>query len=487
MTAAFLHHVDVRLRGLEPKLRSVRWQFGVVAATSAAVTLAFALLPSLPFGYRAPSLHVALETSAALVALLAAFLVFGRLQREPRVADVPLACGLAVLALSNFSFRAVPAVAGESSNRVVVWAAVGGRLLGALLLAAAAKESLGQVANVRRTALGGALGSAAVVAAVGITAWLLHYHLPAAPALGAGFDASAGHPDLVVEPAFSAIQLVAGVFYAIAAFGFASRAMRRNDDFFHWLALACVLSVFSRINYFLYPSSYTDWVYLGDAFRLGFFALLLVAALREITTYWRIAAAAAALNERRRLARDLHDGLAQEVAFLRSNVGSVKDTGNDPALTERLVAAAQRAEQESRQLLAALAAPTEETFDVVFADFIGEVAARERVQIDLDVAADLRVDHLRAEALLRIAAEAVTNAARHAAVDAVWVSVEQSNARVRLRVIDNGRGFDPEAPLVAQAGHGFGLASMRGRARAVGAEFSLSSQPGQGTRVEVAV
>jgi signal transduction histidine kinase len=67
------------------------------------------------------------------------------------------------------------------------------------------------------------------------------------------------------------------------------------------------------------------------------------------------------------------------------------------------------------------------------------------------------------------------------------VTVERAGERVRLRVVDKGRGFDPEAPQTADPGHGFGLISMRGRARAVGADFVLSSQAGRGTTVEVAV
>lgn len=368
----------------------------------------------------------------------------------------------------------------------MVWAAVVGRLLGAALLAAAAIAPRGRLGDARRASRAGAVASVAVVAAAGVAAWLLRSHLPVPASLGAGSAVSARHPHLVVHPVFWAIQLIAGILYAVAALGFANRAGRRNDDFFHWLALASVLSLFSRINYLLYPSSYTDWVYLGDVFRLGFFALLLVAALREITAYWRVAAAAAAVNERRRLARDLHDGLAQEVAFLRSNIGSVGEL-DDPDLTARLLAAAQRAEQESRQLLAALAAPSEETFDVLLADVVRGVAAREHVRIDLDLAAGLRLDHVRAEALLRIAAEAVTNAGRHAGIDDVRVTVEQVGERVRLRVVDKGRGFDPEAPQIADPGHGFGLISMRGRADAVGADFELSSKAGSGTTVEVAV
>jgi signal transduction histidine kinase len=476
---------DAWLRGSAPRVRDIRWQLAAAAAASAAMTIAFAAIPGLQSAYRAASVHVALETTAALVSVLAMFLVFGRLQREARVADLLLACGLAGLAVSNFLFREVPAVFDARGNRVIVWSAVGGRLLAAILLAAAAIAPRWQLSDARRAAIGGALAAVGIVVATGSAAWLLRSHLPAPGGLSTGAHESARNPALLGHPAFAGIQLLAAALYAIATFGFARRAMHRGDDFFRWLALACVLSVFSRINYFLYPSSYTDWVYLGDVFRLGFFAVLLVAATREIAAYWRLAAEAAGLNERRRLARDLHDGLAQELAFLRSNIGSVEERGHDPDLPDRLAAAAKRAEDESRRLLAALSARGEDTLDILLTDVIRDVAAREHVRLDLDVATDLRLDHLRTEALVRIAAEAVTNAARHAGTDRVRVVLEQAAGRVRLRVIDRGRGFDPPPAHNAEKRRGFGLVSMHGRADAVGADFSLSTKPGKGTTVEV--
>ena len=64
----------------------------VTAVISGVATLAVALLPQLHFAYRQPPLHVALETAASLIALLAGFLVFGRLRREGRLNDLVLAC-----------------------------------------------------------------------------------------------------------------------------------------------------------------------------------------------------------------------------------------------------------------------------------------------------------------------------------------------------------------------------------------------------------
>jgi hypothetical protein len=128
---------SVSVPAAEPQPSNMGRQIWLLAACSAAITTTFALVPSLPLGFRAPALHVALETAAALIAFLAAFLVLGRLRREGRVPDLLLTCGLAILALSNFGFRTVPAVVDPHNSAVVVWGAVGGRVFGAALLAAA--------------------------------------------------------------------------------------------------------------------------------------------------------------------------------------------------------------------------------------------------------------------------------------------------------------------------------------------------------------
>jgi signal transduction histidine kinase len=475
---------SVSVPAAEPQPSNMGRQIWLLAACSAAITTTFALVPSLPLGFRAPALHVALETAAALIAFLAAFLVLGRLRREGRVPDLLLTCGLAILALSNFGFRTVPAVVDPHNSAVVVWGAVGGRVFGAALLAAAAIAPRRRIRDHRGATRLGVVGSAALVAAAGLIAWLLRDLLPGPASVAPGARASAAHPELTVDPGLMITNCVSGALYALAAVGFGMRAIRRGDDFLRWLALACVLAVFSRVNYVLYPSSYTDWVYLGDWFRLGFFALLLVAALREIAAYWRVTVAIAGLAERRRLARDLHDGLAQELSFLRGNIASMQhgEAGRD--LVERLSDAARRAELESRQLLAALAGPGEDALDIVLGDVIREVADREQAPVDVDAAPGIRLGHVQVEALVRIAAEAVTNAARHAQASDIRVSVEQVGGRVRLRVRDDGRGFDADAP--PRGGRpGFGLISMHGRARAVGARLSVSSRPGRGTVVEV--
>jgi len=82
--------------------------------------------------------------------------------------------------------------------------------------------------------------------------------------------------------------------------------------------------------------------------------------------------------------------------------------------------------------------------------------------------------------MVRIACEAVTNAARHSGAGLVRLSLRHEGKRVRLRVSDAGCGFNPGI-----GGGGFGLISMRERADSVGGDLRISSAPGRGSEVEV--
>lgn len=455
----------------------LRREVAVLTAVSAAVTLLVTFGPSVQFGYHAAAPHVALETTAALVGLFAAFLLFGRLRGTPALDDLLLACGLGVLAVSNLAFRALPDLAGAREELVFVWITVFGRVFGAALIAAGAFAPSRRLSGGWRTITAGAAGAAVVLAAVAVALALARGHLPQAVT---GPPTSASHPDLNAHPLVLAAQLVGALLYAAATVGFVRRFGRTADDFIRWLALACVLSMFSGINYFLYPSVFSDWVYVGDFFRLLFFVAILVAALREIGSYWRQLAGAAVMEERRRLARDFHDGLAQELRYIARNLEALQTS--DPQLVDRLVKATDRAYEESRRTIHALSRDEDSSVEVQLEVAATEAADRLRIDLDLRVEPIRQLSPARAEALVRIAVEAIANAARHSGADSVTVTLERSGLGCRLSVADEGRGFDP-----ARVNGGYGLRTMRERAEAVGAGFSVASAPSQGTRVEVTV
>jgi signal transduction histidine kinase len=291
-------------------------------------------------------------------------------------------------------------------------------------------------------------------------------------------------PMLVGHAVLLTVQLLLGLIFLIAALGFAERSRVTHDELSGWLAIASILAVAARATYIAYPSTHSTWLYSGDLFRLGFYVALLVGAAREITSYWASNVEAAQLDERRRIARDLHDGLAQEIAFIKRNATLLRDEGgNDPELVDRIIAAAERARLESRSVISALTSRLDASLDRALVEAAKEAEERYGAAVDVQVPQLVILPPARREALLRIATEAIANAARHSGVDKVRVELENVDGGTMLRIVDRGRGFDP----AAGGRTGFGLISMRERAEAIGGRFEVRSQPGLGTRIEVLV
>jgi signal transduction histidine kinase len=224
-------------------------------------------------------------------------------------------------------------------------------------------------------------------------------------------------------------------------------------------------------------------VYPGDALRLGWHVLLFVGAAREIQLYQRAYAETRVLEERRRIARDLHDGLAQELAFIATTARGLAAADTTSARFKQLESAAERGLGESRRAIASLTrSGCTEHFDVALVQTVEEVAQRLGTKVVIDAEPAVGIPQDRQEQLLRIAREAVANAARHSTAKIVRVQFANGNG-LRLQVEDDGVGFDP----IAVRSSGFGLATMRERAAAMGGEFHLKTAPDQGTRIEVIV
>ena len=454
----------------------------VTAGVSGAVTLAALLLPKLHFAYWQPLLHVSLETATSLFALLAGLLVFARFRRSSRLNELLLAYALATLALLNLFFLSVPALVDLMPHDVVVWAELAGNALGALLFALAAFAPPRRLAHAGGLLASGVATLAAVVVLAAIFSELVERSPPHATSpLPAGPPTQ---PDLPAQPSVLALQLSMTVLCGVAAAGFLRRSQRSNDEFLGWLSAAAALAAAAHLNYFLHPPLYSQSVHLGDTFRLAFYAVLLAGSMREIWSYWSARSAAAVLEERRRIARDLHDGLAQELVYLARNLASLDplDEGTSSDTVERLRRAVARAQFESRRAVSALTAPAGQTIETALAHAAGETAERLGIGLDLDLGLGVRLPTARADALVRIACEAITNAARHSGSPRVRLSLQSDGSLVRLRVSDTGRGFDTAAAV-----SGFGLVSMGERAHSVGGELRISSAAEQGSAVEVSL
>lgn len=448
----------------------------VAALVSGVATALIVFVSSLRFAYRQHEIHVGFETAAALIALLAAYLLLGRFRQTRALGDLALFAAFVVFALVNLFFAALPTMVTEgSSNALSTWAALGGRLLGALLFTAAAFAPQTRRLVSRRAEIVAFVGPATLLGLAAIVLGALSAHLPS------GVEAqlapeSSGRPRLEGHPAVLGVQVAGTVLFGLAAIGFTRRTARSYDEFLVWLSAGSVFAAFSRLNYFLYPSLYTEWVYSGDAFRLAFYVIVLLAALREIASYWRSAAAAAVLDERSRIARDLHDGLGQELAFVHRNLARL-DPEN--AVVARARRGIERALAEARRGIAVLS-DADQPLDVVLAQVAREVAEREGTRVALSLEPAVHVTPEKREAVLRIVSEAITNAARHGRARVVRVDL-RGGEHVRVRVSDTGRGFEPATEWPGR----FGLKSMRERARALGGNVHVSSRPGKGTEIVI--
>ena len=241
--------------------------------------------------------------------------------------------------------------------------------------------------------------------------------------------------------------------------------------------------MFAGIDYADSPSLQSGWLYNGDVLRIGFYFALLAAAAGEVTRYWEASRETAVLDERRRIARDLHDGLAQELAFIVRRAKRTLEKGVEPSDVTQIANAAERALDESRRVIATLTRPLDEPLDVVLSEAVKGVADRVGTTVALALDPDVHVSADVREALVRIAREAVTNAARHGDASLVRVELENGNG-LRLRIVDDGRGFDQISPRRRRTG-GFGFSSMADRARAIGGDLYVESARGAGTTVEV--
>ena len=450
----------------------------VAATAGLAVTLLTSGTSLIAFAYASIPLHVAMETVAAMASLVTAQLAYGRFRRSLELRDLLLVLALATFAAANLLFSAVPAVFDSDPGPFATWAPVGGTLVAVALLAGAAFAPERTLRRPDLAARRGLAASAAALAAIAAGVVVAGDALPVAVEAGTAPTAAAA-PRIPTDPVVLATQVLAMLLFAAAAAGFAARAARTGDVLARWLAVGAILGAFARLNYAIFPSIYTHWFYAGDVLRLGCFVAIFVGAVLETRRLQAQVAAAAVIGERQRIARDLHDGVAQDLAFITQQLRRLDDT--TPAM-ERLVHAAERALDESRHAVSALTSAADRPLGDMLAAGAREAGEREGSIVETDVPADVAVPAWTQEDLLRVVREAVINAARHGAARHIRVELREI-PQLCLEITDDGRGFDPDAARSASGR--LGLVSMRKRVEAIGGHLTITSEIGKGTRVRV--
>jgi signal transduction histidine kinase len=192
----------------------------------------------------------------------------------------------------------------------------------------------------------------------------------------------------------------------------------------------------------------------------------------------------AAERERARWARELHDTVLQGMGSRRLLLSSVLK-GGDPERLKRAVEEGLRDVgrdiDDLRGLITELRPATLDQLGLLAA--LEDLAERVAHSAEIEVATDFQIDSERLAAELgtvvyRLAQEALTNVAKHAAATRAELRIRSGDDRLEVLVADDGQGFDP-----TDDSSGFGLAGMRERAELVGGELQIESKPGDGTRV----
>ncbi|HXZ28717.1 MAG TPA: PAS domain S-box protein [Terriglobales bacterium] len=192
-------------------------------------------------------------------------------------------------------------------------------------------------------------------------------------------------------------------------------------------------------------------------------------------------------EERARIARELHDDIAQRLALLTIRLGQLEKEASLAEDAERVADLRRQAKQLSldvSHLSHLLHSSYLENLGLAAAveNQCREAAKLHHLEIECKVRDLPRMfDHDVALSLFRVLQEALRNIIRHSHADKVQVDLLADAAGIHLRVSDDGVGFDPAAPGNRE---GLGLVSMRERLRLVGGSLTVTSQPGRGTRVE---
>jgi nitrate/nitrite-specific signal transduction histidine kinase len=231
----------------------------------------------------------------------------------------------------------------------------------------------------------------------------------------------------------------------------------------------------------------------ADEQTLARFATAAAVAIDNAYLHER-ASALAVGEERVRIAREMHDGMAQVLAYVNAKVQAVKEFVTRErheeacAQLDDLAAAARTTYADLRETILALrtdGAPVLSLAETL-ASYLDQWQLQSQIKTSLTVPSALPMAPTSELQLLRILQEALANVRKHSGASLVVVEIRLGDGCVEARVEDDGVGFDPEGAPRGRFPR-FGLAIMRERAESVGGELQVASRPGAGTRVLVRV
>jgi PAS domain S-box-containing protein len=260
------------------------------------------------------------------------------------------------------------------------------------------------------------------------------------------------------------------------------------DDIASWMGVPLLLR--ERVVGVLAVDHRDPEVYTGHHAEMALAFASQAAVAIENAQLFEATQEKAALEERQRLARELHDSVSQALFGIGLGARTARTViENDPAKAiaplDYVLSLAEAGLAEMRALIFELRPEALQEEGIIAALQKQAAALRARYGIEVDASLDEigDVPLETEEALYRIAQEAMHNTVKHARATRVDLMLSRDGERVLLWIADNGKGFDTSGTF---PGH-LGLHTMRERAERLGGTFALTSAPGQGSRIDVSV
>jgi signal transduction histidine kinase len=446
------------------------WLWGeIVLAGLLAASLALLVThPALRTQYDRPQLLLVLETVMALAGILVALLAGARFSVTGLRTDLLLAAGFLIWSLSTVAFAIIPTLDGAPLSRADAWAALAGGIAGQGLIA------LAPFVHGRSRLRDRAIRDAVLAAGVALAAaWLLlRAHGGALPALTAP-------PGLAAPSGLYSALAVQAFINLLAVVGWGRRLEQTGDDLAKWLALGFTLQLFAALHLVFTPPRGSSYVAAGEYMRLLAFGLMLVGAWRAIRS---AELGRAVAEERARVAREIHDGLAQYLFAVSTHAQMLEAGAPVAEVGPQLKHAAALAQQEARfAILALSSASGTAPFDTALRRYVEFLTADGELAVDLEIDSTIRLAPDEQIEIFRIVQEGLGNVRRHANATRAEVVIGLRSSGERFVAIeDDGEGFPSDSPTAGQ-----GLRNMRDRALAIHGGFSVRSTPGLGTALEV--
>lgn len=426
----------------------------------------FAAYESLRTAYELPELRLVISTVITLAGSVVAILAGARFTVEGRRSDLFLSSGFFVGAVGTVLFAIGPTLGGEPVGKIEAWADIGSRLIAAGLVAAAPFVP-GRIAT-RSRALRVWLAGFAVLIAV-----LWAFADSVSPLLPDLVDSTEGPPLLLT------MALSGQAFLALCALvGFGLRFRTRGEDLDRWLALGATFLLFTALVYVFTPLVSTEYVSQGDFLRVLGYGVLLVGVWRAIRSaeFGRAVA-----EERARVAREIHDGLAQYLFAVSTHASMLENGAPAETAIPRLKEAAALAQQEARfAVLALSSASGSAPFDAALRRYVEFLTADGALDVELEIDNGVMLAPDEQIEVFRIVQEGLANVRKHAEARRAEVRIGQRAGRRYVRVRDDGRGFEPQP-----GGAGQGLKNIRQRVASIEGAVDVRSRPGWGTAIEV--